>query len=148
MSKENVELVMAVQPTGIDLVEFFSEEALAAATPFAEAAFADEFEAHFFAASGVEAEGQGLDGLAAVWRDWLAPWASYRIDAEDFLDAGDEVVVLARVQGRTIRDSVLVEHSPGAVWTISDGKITAVSFYLDRRDALNAAGLSEQDAHS
>jgi ketosteroid isomerase-like protein len=82
------------------------------------------------------------------WRDWLTPWASYRIDAEDFIDAGDEVVVFARIKARTARDGVLVEHSPAAVWTIREGKVAGIRFLLERSEALEAAGLSEQDARA
>jgi ketosteroid isomerase-like protein len=32
------------------------------------------------------------------------------------------------------------------VWTVRDGKIAKVSFYLNRSDTLEAVGLSEQDA--
>jgi hypothetical protein len=30
----------------------------------------------------------GLDGFRATWRDWLAPWASYRTEIEELIDVG------------------------------------------------------------
>lgn len=41
-----------------------------------------------------------------------------------------------------------MHHTPGAVYTIRDGKVASIRFYLDRSEALEAAGVSEQDAHS
>ena len=85
---------------------------------------------------------RGLLGFAESWRDWLEPWSSYYIEAEEFIDAGDEVVSLTRVRARTTRDAVAVEHRPGAVWSLRDSKIVRRRF-SDRDEALEAAGLSE-----
>jgi SAM-dependent methyltransferase len=38
-----------------------------------------------------------------------------------------------------------VEHSPTAIWRIREGKVAAIHFYLERAEALEAVGLSEQD---
>jgi ketosteroid isomerase-like protein len=85
----------------------------------------------------------GLQGFVDGWRDWLEPWESYYIEAEDFIDAGDQVVSLTRVLAQTTRDAVAVEHRPAAVWSLREGKIVRVRFFLDRGEALEAAGLSE-----
>jgi ketosteroid isomerase-like protein len=151
MSQENVELVKSVQPTDVDLVELVpeDEDAGQAALSAVPAVFADDFAVQFIAARGMEQpEYRGGEGLSKAWRDWLLPWASYRIETEQFIDAGDQVVVLARVQGRTVRDGVTVEHSPAAIWSIREGKITGVRFYLERDEALEAAGLSQQDVQA
>ena len=86
---------------------------------------------------------RGLQGFAEAWRDWLEPWESYYIEAEEFIDAGDEVVSLTRVLAQTTRDAVAVEHRPAAVWSLRAGKIARVRFYLDRGEAIEAAGLRE-----
>jgi ketosteroid isomerase-like protein len=83
-----------------------------------------------------------------MWREWLTPWSSFRLDVEDFIDAGDAVAVFARVVSRTKHAGVVVEHSPTAIWRIHDGKVAAIHFYLEREKALKAVGLSEQDAHA
>jgi hypothetical protein len=58
----------------------------------------------------------GLDGLRATWRDWLAPWASYRTEIEELIDAGERVVVLARDYGRREAGAPEVEQKNAAVW--------------------------------
>ena len=85
----------------------------------------------------------GIEGLIEGWRDWLEPWASYVMESEDVIDAVEHVVSLIRVRAKTTHDGVEIEHSPAAVWTIEDGMVAAVTFYLDRDQALRAAGLSE-----
>jgi ketosteroid isomerase-like protein len=46
-----------------------------------------------------------------------------------------------RVQARTRRGGVEMEHAPGAVWTLEDGRVRRIEFYLERRQALTAARL-------
>jgi ketosteroid isomerase-like protein len=147
MSRENVELVKALQPVDNDLVELFTVEN-ALDTPMLSASpdsFEDDFEVTFISGEpGVEIQRRGPEGLVDAWREWLAPWASYRMTLEDVLDAGDNVVVLVHVEGRTAHDDVLMTHDAAAVWSIRRGKITRIGFYLHREHALKAVGLPEQ----
>jgi ketosteroid isomerase-like protein len=143
MSQKNVELVKALFPTGFDLVEFFSEDAVAALMEFGPPdSFADNFVVRFISDTpGAKLEYRGVEGLLEGWRDWLEPWASYHAEVESFLDAGDEVVVLIRVRAKTARDGVEMEHSPASVWTISAGKVVSIRMFLNRDTALMTAGL-------
>ena len=146
MSQENVELVRSLQPSGdTDLVALFRDDATAVAlmeslSPF----FHEDFEvvAPTFVA-GQRARFVGLDGLRAGWLDWLDPWESYRVEVEDVVDAGDDAVVLVRDFGRRAGMTAEVSVLSAAVWTVRDGRIARVAFYLDRSEALDAAGLSE-----
>jgi ketosteroid isomerase-like protein len=142
VSRENVELVRTVQPSGVDLVALNRElpEAFAALPG---SVFADDFESVFMVEDAPTRLGpfRGAQGFVAGWSDWLEPWESYEIEAEEFIDADDQVVVFARVRARTRRDKVEVEHSPAAVWTVRDGLVRRIEFYLERASALRAAGL-------
>jgi ketosteroid isomerase-like protein len=145
MSEENVELVRGLQPTDVDLVELFRTEAAAAALAAGNVgAMSPDAEIEFVAAEPGLANLQlrGVEGLVEGWRDWLEGWDSYVLQLEDLLDAGDQVVALVRIKGRTTRDGVEVEHSPAAVWAIEDGTVVGLTFYLVREQALAAAGLS------
>jgi ketosteroid isomerase-like protein len=146
MSRENVDLVKGLQPDGVDMVELVSvpdEVVNEERTEF----FTDDFEVRFIAEKygRGELEAQGGDGLLAMWREWLTAWESYQLDVEEVIDAGDNVVVFAHVKARTKRDGVPMEHSPAAVWRFREGKIAAVHFYLDRAEALEAAGLPSEE---
>ena len=148
MSRENVELVRAVHPTGVDLVEFFGadEAAVKAFVEYGPAdSFAEDFEVRFISGSpDFELAYRGVDGFVEGWRDWLEPWASYHAEIVDVVDAGDKVLTMVHVNGKTARDGVTMEHSPASVWTVRDNKIVQVLFFLDRERAFEAAGLSEQ----
>ena len=85
----------------------------------------------------------GLDGLRNLWLEWLAPWTTYRIEAEDVIDLGDRVLLLAHVFGRLGESQAEVENTVASVYTVRDGKIARAEFYLDRTEALKAVGLEE-----
>jgi len=135
--------VRALQPTdGVDLAEVYSGDASALVEAVA-GVFDPAFECAFIAneSSGFTTlDFRGAEGFVEGWREWLSPWESYRIEAEEFIDAGDEVVVLARVRARTRRGGVEMEHAPGAVWTVEGGRIRRIEFYLERSEALEAVG--------
>jgi ketosteroid isomerase-like protein len=146
MSHENVELVRNLQPSrDTDLVTLFRDEAAATALIKALSPFFHEgceIVAPTFL-GGQGARVVGLDGLRAGWLDWLDPWESYRVEVEDVIDAGDEAVVLVRDYGRRAGVAAEVSVVGAAVWTVSDGKVAKVTFYLDRSEALEAVGLEE-----
>jgi ketosteroid isomerase-like protein len=78
--------------------------------------------------------------------DWLEPWETYRVEVEDVIDAGDDVVVLVRDYGRRVGMTHEVSVRSAAIWTVRDRKVARVAFYLDRTEALTAAGLTGQRA--
>jgi ketosteroid isomerase-like protein len=146
VSRRNVELIKELQPTGVDMVELVSGDAFDS-PPFdaADDLFDTEFEVSFIAPDHSSMEYRGHEGFVAGWREWLTAWASYRIEAEEFFDAGDDVVVFIHVEARTARDGVVMEHSPAGVWSLRDGKVVGLRMYLDREDAMTAVGLAEQE---
>ena len=146
MSQENVELVRRLQPSAdTDLVAAFRDDATAAALMETLSPFFHE-DVEIVAPSFVAGEGVrfvGLEGLRAGWLDWLEPWESYRVEVEDVIDAGDDALVLVRDFGRRAGMTVEVSVAGGAVWTVRDGRVARVAFYLNRSEALKAAGLEE-----
>jgi ketosteroid isomerase-like protein len=144
MSQENLEIVKAVHPpSGSDLTRFFAEDssALAEAAPL----FHPEFE---FSTPqlgvGFRLGGKGLAELAKLWREWLEPWEVYWAQVEDFIDAGDDrVLVLLRDHGRLRGSAADVEQVGASVWTLRDRKVARIDFYPNREQALEAAGLRE-----
>jgi ketosteroid isomerase-like protein len=146
MSQENVDVVKTIQPTGVDLVEYFRELPTAiAAGQGAAHLFADDVEVVFIPGSdpGPRLSFSGVEGIRTGWQDWLVAWETYQVENERYIDAGDEVVVLSQVHARTSHQAVPMKHRGGAVWTFRDGKIARVRFYSDGKMALEAAGLRE-----
>jgi ketosteroid isomerase-like protein len=62
----------------------------------------------------------------------------------------DETRVLAvgNWRGRGSESGAPVEQTAFQVFTVEDGRLRSVETYASRDDALEAAGLSEQDAHA
>jgi ketosteroid isomerase-like protein len=67
----------------------------------------------------------------------------YDPDALEFFDAGDRVVVFARAVGKGKASGLEVAQDEAHVWTVRDGKLQLCVSYVDRAEALRAAGLSE-----
>src|SRR6476646_2928579 len=144
MSQENVELVLAFQPhPDMDLVEHFRDddswaEFSAALAP----AFAPDFESAN-ALLGIEKTYTGMGGFRNLWLDWLAPWATQRVEIDQAIDLGDQGLMidkaLATVEGSTAQ----VKRTAAALWTLRHAKVTRVEFYPDQGEALKAVGLAE-----
>ena len=88
-----------------------------------------------------------LDQVRRVLAEFAEYWEFVRIEPHEFIEAGDLVVVpwTAHAKGR---DGIDVVSRVAVVWTIRDGAIERVTMYQERQDALEAVGLSEQDAHA
>jgi ketosteroid isomerase-like protein len=144
MSQENVELVLALQVgPDVDLVPLVRDDAVFAT--WAEAV-AQHFHPDFECAHrllGVERTYTGLDGLSESWRDWVAPWATYRAVIEEAIDCGDQVLVIVSDFGRIDASAPEVKSNNAAIWTIRDGKVVRAEFYADRARARKAVGLAE-----
>ena len=142
MSQENVDLVMGFQPDpNIDLVEQLSDDdSWAAFSAALSPAFASDFESAN-ALLGIDRKYIGMDGFRTLWLDWLAPWATQRVEIKEAIDLGDRVVVLAEVTATFPGSTKGVKSTTGGIWTVRDGKVTRVEFYPDHAEALKAVGL-------
>jgi ketosteroid isomerase-like protein len=90
---------------------------------------------------------RGHDGLRSFFREWHEAWKEIEYDYEELIDAGDEQVisvVTRRGRGRT--SGVEVEKHWALVWTLRDGRVLRLVWFPTRAQALEAAGLSEDDA--
>jgi uncharacterized protein len=70
-------------------------------------------------------------------------WDERRLEAEEFIDAGDRVVVLVREFRRGRGSGVELEADTAVVFEVRDGRVVRIQGYMDRAEALKAAGLSE-----
>jgi hypothetical protein len=95
-------------------------------------------------ASGPETPArEGHDAL----REWVKTmdeiWEDGRHEPEEFVDAGDFVVVVLRVRARRRDIGVPFDMPLFHVFEMRDGKIQRGTAYLDKAEALEAVGLSE-----
>ena len=146
MSRENVELVRRLQPApDTDLVALFGDDTAAGDLAMAVSGyFHPGCECVLHMADAEPVTYHGLDGWRRGWRDWLAPWQSYRSEIEEILDAGEDVLVLVRDYARREQGAPEVTQIAAAVWTVRAGLIARVAFHTDRARALETVELAEQ----
>ncbi|GAC1436056.1 MAG: hypothetical protein NVSMB51_06700 [Solirubrobacteraceae bacterium] len=133
MSLENVELVRAAwdaweRRNMKDLFAFYDPAVVWDQTHYASAEFSGVYHGH--------------DGIRQFFRDWLAPFESYYAHAEEFIDAGEAVVVRCRQGGRGKSSGAVVEMPCyWHVYRLRAGRAVRVEVYRDGGAALQAAGL-------
>jgi ketosteroid isomerase-like protein len=86
----------------------------------------------------------GIDGLRTFMGTIDDAWESFELVPEEYIDAGDNVVMANRISGRGRSSGVETEMLVFAVVTFAAGRITRFTGgFRDRSEALEAAGLSE-----
>jgi hypothetical protein len=127
----------------VDIAPLFRDDATWAASSAAFASLVHpEFECVNPGSPG-EKTYAGLDGFRAFWLDWLAAWASYRIEVGDAIDCGDRVLMLADNFGCLHGSTQEIKGKNAAVWVFRDAQIVRYEGYLNQPDALRAVGLEE-----
>ena len=90
-------------------------------------------------------EGRVAHGLPQAVRVFeeedLEAWEERRLVAEEFIDAGDDVVVLLHEYRRGRGSGVELEIDTAVVVAVSGGRVVRIQGYVDRHAALEAAGL-------
>jgi ketosteroid isomerase-like protein len=144
VSQENVEIVRALLPgPDVDLVPLFRDDEMwAAANPVIARLLHPEFECANVM-FGTTHTYVGLDGLRAMMLDWMAAWATYRLEVQEAIDCGDRVLVLTHDFGSREASGREVKLIGAEVWTVRDGKIARWEVYADRADAVKTLGLEE-----
>ena len=89
----------------------------------------------------------GLEQFRRLTEEVRETWEYARLEHHGFIEAGD-LVVVPLTQHLKGRGGIEVVANATLVWTIRNGAIERVSMYQERQDALEAVGLSEQDAHA
>jgi ketosteroid isomerase-like protein len=69
--------------------------------------------------------------------------AELQAEPQEFIDAGDTVVVGVRLVGRGRTSGVAFDEREFHVYKLRDGLVTETREYRDRTEALEAVGLSE-----
>jgi ketosteroid isomerase-like protein len=86
---------------------------------------------------------RGHDAVRESWTRWLELWDKYGLEAERFVDCGDDVLIVAREHARGLASGATVGARNYAVVTLRDGKIIRYREFYDEQRALEAVGLTE-----
>jgi ketosteroid isomerase-like protein len=85
----------------------------------------------------------GPDGAITAISTWVQAWEEWSFEVEDYLDAGDEVVVVTRQRGRGKDTGISVEQPMALVYKFREDKAVQVRAYFDIGQALEAVGRQE-----
>jgi ketosteroid isomerase-like protein len=89
----------------------------------------------------------GRDAVMRQWEDQRETWDADAVEViGDYVDTADHVVVRGTWRGAGHGPDANFEFT--AVFTVRQGKIFGIEFFWDHAEALEAVGLSEQDAHA
>jgi ketosteroid isomerase-like protein len=85
----------------------------------------------------------GREGFLQLSLDWAEGFDELVVTSEEFIDAGDQVVVRALHKSHGAASGVPVETDIYYVFTVRAGKTVRADVFNDRSKALEAAGLRE-----
>jgi ketosteroid isomerase-like protein len=91
---------------------------------------------------GLDSIYRGPGGYLKRQRDAFGIWHQMRTEDEEYLDAGEHVVVSFRAVARTRQSNVEIEMPLVEAFTLRNGKIIRRRVYRDRAAALRAVGLA------
>jgi ketosteroid isomerase-like protein len=89
--------------------------------------------------TGQELPAHGPAAVRDVWRRWDAEWEELETVAEEFIDAGDRLVVIVRYRGRGRVSGIEVNDRQFEVHTLRDGRCIRKVEFQTRSEALAAA---------
>jgi ketosteroid isomerase-like protein len=86
---------------------------------------------------------RGHAGYARWLIEWGDAWSRWTLVPEEFIDAGDCVVVVIRLRAVGQSSGIEVERLDALVYRLREGKIVSLDYYNNKPEALKAVGLAE-----
>ena len=86
---------------------------------------------------------EGTHKLFETFAQYFSGWRDYRPEAREFIEAGDDVIVLLHETASIAGSEITVEREIPHVWTFRDGLVVRWRVFEDLEDARRALGLSE-----
>ncbi|HEX2129551.1 MAG TPA: hypothetical protein VHF58_10090 [Solirubrobacterales bacterium] len=85
----------------------------------------------------------GKEGFFQATAEWTEDFEDWTVTAEEFLDAGEGVLVRVRQTARGRISGVPVDSVMWFDLRMHEGRVARLTFHNDRAKAFKAAGLSE-----
>jgi ketosteroid isomerase-like protein len=85
---------------------------------------------------------RGHDAIRDHTARWASTWDGWTVELEQFIEAGDEVVLFIREKGLS-KSGIEMDERHAEVYTVKGGKILRRRGFSDVNEALEAVGLSE-----
>jgi uncharacterized protein len=81
---------------------------------------------------------RGHDGLRRFWAEWLENWDEYRVEPREFVEEGDEILVVGEQIGRGKISGIDLREDIFLVYRLRDGKVVEFRLFTDRGPALDS----------
>jgi ketosteroid isomerase-like protein len=83
-------------------------------------------------------------GEPACWlfEDWATASSEWSAEPEEYIDAGEKVIVVIRVKATGRGSGVALERQDAIVYGMRDGVVVRMDYHNNRKRALKAAGLA------
>ncbi len=91
-----------------------------------------------------DASYRGRGGMERYFEMVSDTWEEFRVVGTEFRDLGDRVLLTSRIEGRGRGSGVPVVTRGAPICDFRDGKMSRTLGFLDRGEALRAAGLDEE----
>jgi len=97
----------------------------------------------------MEQEIRGAEQIRDAMRGWMSAWEDpVAVEADDFIEAGDRILVLIRWRGRGKGSGVEMESEGAHLWTFRDGRVARFDVYRDREQAQAAVAREDPDGEA
>jgi len=80
------------------------------------------------------------DDIPQLVESFTGIWESLRYEPDEFIEIGDRLITPIKTHLRG-RDGIELQTRFAWLWSFRDGRVQRITFFQDRRDALEAAGL-------
>ena len=84
----------------------------------------------------------GRDGVERWLQDWSEAWSDWAFEPEEFIDAGNAVIVVIRMHAKGAGSGVELDRQDAIVYRFSEDKILRTDYYNSKQQALEVAGVS------
>jgi ketosteroid isomerase-like protein len=88
-------------------------------------------------------EFHGHEGMRRFLESYREAWEWFQLEPIEYIDAGAQLVAVLRTSGKGRGSGAVVMGEVAQVWTFQGGTATRCLSFPTRREALEAAGLSE-----
>jgi ketosteroid isomerase-like protein len=89
-------------------------------------------------------EYRGREGVERWLSDWESAWSNFRMEVQELIDAGEDLVVaFVHMRARGRESGVEVSRDDAILYRVCAGKIMRMDYFNNRAQALAAAGLAE-----
>jgi ketosteroid isomerase-like protein len=104
---------------------------------------APDFEFDFSQSRGLDGGVYGRDEWLTRAEAILGVWESVRWETEEFIEAAGDRLVTVQTAYMRGRDDIVVSTRGAWLWSFRDGRIARITFFQERYEAIEAAGLAD-----